>query len=61
MRIANIGLGDTVVVVGVGLVGRLIAQLVRIQGGVVTVGCLQMLESARTLRPCAIDLDGLLD
>jgi predicted dehydrogenase len=26
-----------------------------------TLGCLQMLESARTLRPCAIDLDGLLD
>ncbi|MDA0657445.1 MAG: bi-domain-containing oxidoreductase [Planctomycetota bacterium] len=34
-RIAEIGIGDTVVVVGMGLVGQLVAQLARIQGAVV--------------------------
>ncbi|HVX67747.1 MAG TPA: bi-domain-containing oxidoreductase [Bryobacteraceae bacterium] len=34
VRIAEIGLGDTVAVIGLGLVGQLIAQLVRAQGGV---------------------------
>lgn len=35
-RIAEIGIGDRVVVVGMGLVGQLVAQLARIQGGIVT-------------------------
>src|SRR5258707_908792 len=35
VRIANISVGDVVAVIGLGLVGQLIAQLVRIQGGVV--------------------------
>ena len=35
VRIANISLGDRVVVIGLGLVGQLVAQLVRLQGGVV--------------------------
>src|SRR6266571_3111313 len=35
VRIANIGLGDIVAVIGQGLVGQLIAQLARLQGGVV--------------------------
>jgi len=35
VRTASIGLGDTVAVLGLGLVGQLIAQLVRLQGGVV--------------------------
>lgn len=35
VRIAEIGVGDVVAVIGLGLVGQLIAQLVRIQGGVV--------------------------
>ena len=35
VRIANIGVGDVVAVIGLGLVGQLIAQLVRVQGGVV--------------------------
>ena len=35
VRIANVGLGDTVAVIGLGIVGQLIAQLVRLQGGVV--------------------------
>lgn len=35
VRTASIGLGDTVVVIGLGLVGQLITQLVRSQGGVV--------------------------
>lgn len=33
VRTSNIGLGETVVVIGLGLVGQLIAQLVRQQGG----------------------------
>jgi predicted dehydrogenase/threonine dehydrogenase-like Zn-dependent dehydrogenase len=35
VRIANISLGEKVAVVGLGLVGQLIAQLVRLQGGFV--------------------------
>ena len=35
VRIANVGLGDTVAIIGLGIVGQLIAQLVRLQGGVV--------------------------
>lgn len=35
VRIAEIRLGDTVVVLGLGIVGQLIAQLARLQGGVV--------------------------
>lgn len=35
VRIANIGVGDSVAVIGLGLVGQLVAQLVRVQGGVV--------------------------
>ncbi len=35
VRIAQISLGDTVAVIGLGLVGQLIAQLVRAQGGIV--------------------------
>ncbi len=35
VRIAEIGVGDIVAVIGLGLVGQLIAQLVRAQGGVV--------------------------
>jgi predicted dehydrogenase/threonine dehydrogenase-like Zn-dependent dehydrogenase len=36
VRTAQIGLGDQVVVIGLGLVGQLVTQLVRLQGGVVT-------------------------
>ncbi|MBC7909693.1 MAG: bi-domain-containing oxidoreductase [Pyrinomonadaceae bacterium] len=35
VRIATIGVGDVVAVIGLGLVGQLVAQLVRAQGGVV--------------------------
>ena len=35
VRIANIGLGDRVAVIGLGLVGQLISQLARLQGAVV--------------------------
>jgi predicted dehydrogenase len=35
VRLASIGLGERVVVVGLGLVGQLVAQLARLQGGVV--------------------------
>jgi predicted dehydrogenase/threonine dehydrogenase-like Zn-dependent dehydrogenase len=35
VRIANISLGEKVAVIGLGLVGQLISQLVRLQGGVV--------------------------
>lgn len=35
VRTANIGVGDVVAVIGLGLVGQLISQLVRLQGGVV--------------------------
>jgi predicted dehydrogenase len=47
VRIAEIGLGDTVAVIGLGLVGQLIAQLVHAQGGVVV---------GLDLRPERIDL-----
>jgi predicted dehydrogenase/threonine dehydrogenase-like Zn-dependent dehydrogenase len=33
VRTANIGLGETVAVIGLGLVGQLVAQLARVQGG----------------------------
>src|SRR6266446_5779239 len=35
VRIANISLGDRVLVIGLGLVGQLVAQLARLQGAVV--------------------------
>lgn len=35
VRVAGIGLGERVAVIGLGLVGQLISQLVRLQGGVV--------------------------
>ncbi|MBV9501948.1 MAG: bi-domain-containing oxidoreductase [Acidobacteriaceae bacterium] len=35
VRIAQIGIGETVAVIGQGLVGQLVSQLVRVQGGVV--------------------------
>jgi predicted dehydrogenase/threonine dehydrogenase-like Zn-dependent dehydrogenase len=35
VRIANIGLGEHVVVIGLGLIGQLVAQLARLQGAVV--------------------------
>src|SRR6266404_819389 len=35
VRTARIGIGDVVAVIGLGVVGQLIAQLVRLQGGVV--------------------------
>ncbi|HVG35213.1 MAG TPA: bi-domain-containing oxidoreductase [Pyrinomonadaceae bacterium] len=35
VRIAGIGVGDCVAVIGLGLVGQLVAQLVKVQGGVV--------------------------
>lgn len=35
VRIARLSLGDTVAVIGLGLVGQLVAQLARLQGGVV--------------------------
>ncbi len=35
VRIASVGLGDVVAVIGLGLVGQLVAQLVRLQGGAV--------------------------
>jgi predicted dehydrogenase len=35
VRIANVGLGDVVAVIGLGIVGQLVAQLARLQGGIV--------------------------
>jgi predicted dehydrogenase len=35
VRVAGIGIGDIVAVIGLGLVGQLIAQIVKVQGGVV--------------------------
>ncbi len=35
VRIANISVGDVVAVIGLGLIGQLVSQLVRVQGGVV--------------------------
>jgi predicted dehydrogenase len=51
VRIAQVGLGDRVAVIGMGLVGQLIAQLVRLQGGVVLASDLrpERLELARKL------------
>jgi predicted dehydrogenase/threonine dehydrogenase-like Zn-dependent dehydrogenase len=47
VRIASVGVGDIVAVLGLGLVGQLIAQLVRLQGGVVI---------ALDLKPERVDL-----
>ena len=47
VRIANLSLGDSVVIVGLGLVGQLAAQLARLQGGMVI---------ATDLRPERVDL-----
>ena len=47
VRIANISLGERVAVIGLGLVGQLIAQLARLQGGFVV---------ATDLRPDRVDL-----
>ena len=47
VRIANIALGDSVVVLGLGLVGQLVAQLARLQGGAVI---------ATDLTPARVDL-----
>jgi predicted dehydrogenase/threonine dehydrogenase-like Zn-dependent dehydrogenase len=51
VRIASINLGDTVAVIGLGVVGQLIAQLVRLQGGIVIATDLKLhrVELARTL------------
>jgi len=51
VRIANISLGESVVVIGLGLVGQLVAQLVRLQGGVVIATDLKpdRVELARSL------------
>ncbi|MBV8895735.1 MAG: bi-domain-containing oxidoreductase [Acidobacteriaceae bacterium] len=51
VRIANIGLGDRVAVIGLGLVGQLIAQLARLQGAVVI---------AADLKPERVELAGKL-
>jgi predicted dehydrogenase len=51
VRIANIGLGDSVAVIGLGLVGQLIAQLARLQGAVVI---------ATDLKPERVELAGKL-
>src|SRR5581483_2221373 len=47
VRTANIGLGDFVAVIGLGLVGQLVAQLAKLQGGVV---------AAIDLKPDRVDL-----
>jgi predicted dehydrogenase/threonine dehydrogenase-like Zn-dependent dehydrogenase len=47
VRIAQLSLGDTVAVIGLGLVGQLVAQLARLQGGTVI---------ATDLRPERVDL-----
>jgi predicted dehydrogenase len=51
VRIANIGLGDRVAIIGLGLVGQLIAQLARLQGAVVI---------ATDLKPERVELAGRL-
>jgi predicted dehydrogenase/threonine dehydrogenase-like Zn-dependent dehydrogenase len=51
VRIASLSLGDTVVVIGLGLVGQIVAQLARAQGGVVI---------ASDLKPDRIELAGRL-
>jgi predicted dehydrogenase len=47
VRTAGINLGDTVAVIGLGVIGQLVAQLARLQGGVVI---------AADLRPDRVDL-----
>lgn len=47
VRTASIGVGDVVAVIGVGLVGQLVAQMARLQGGVVV---------AMDLRPERVEL-----
>ena len=51
VRVSEIGVGDVVVVIGLGLVGQLIAQLARVQGAVVIATDLraERSELARTL------------
>ena len=51
VRIANISLGDRVAIIGLGLVGQLVAQLARLQGAVVIATDLkpERVELARTL------------
>ena len=51
VRTAGINLGDTVVVVGLGLIGQLVAQLARLQGAVVIAADLRQdrVDLARTL------------
>jgi predicted dehydrogenase/threonine dehydrogenase-like Zn-dependent dehydrogenase len=51
VRIAKLSLGDTVAIIGLGLVGQLIAQLARLQGGVVI---------ATDLKPGRVELGRLL-
>jgi len=51
VRIANVSLGETVAVIGLGLVGQLIAQLARLQGGRVI---------AVDLKPDRVELAGKL-
>src|SRR5580704_14194776 len=51
VRIANISLGDSVAVIGLGLVGQLVAQLARLQGAVVI---------ATDLKPERVELAGKL-
>ena len=54
VRIASIGLGEVVAVIGQGLVGQLISQLVRLQGGVVVA---IDLKSGRTDLACRLGAD----
>jgi predicted dehydrogenase/threonine dehydrogenase-like Zn-dependent dehydrogenase len=51
VRVANIGLGEVVAVIGLGIVGQLVTQLARLQGGVVVAIDLRQdrVEMARTL------------
>lgn len=51
VRIANIGLGETVAVIGLGIVGQLVAQLARLQGAAVVAIDLkpERIELAKTL------------
>jgi predicted dehydrogenase len=51
VRIAGVGLGDRVAVIGLGLVGQLVAQLARLQGAVVI---------ATDLKPDRVELAGKL-
>src|SRR5699024_7611949 len=51
VRIAQIGIGETVVVIGQGLVGQLVSQLARLQGAIVIAADLRAdrVELARSL------------